>query len=59
MNDPKEPEASFQGQWVYTQVPDGGWNWAVGFSFSFTEVFNYSTIKSFGVFFNNLMNNFV
>ncbi|XP_014703151.2 monocarboxylate transporter 7 [Equus asinus] len=43
---------------VYTQVPDGGWGWVVAVSFFFVEVFTYGIIKSFGVFFNDLMNSF-
>lgn len=43
---------------VYTQVPDGGWGWAVAVSFFFVEVFTYGVIKSFGVFFNDLMDSF-
>ncbi|CAH2291968.1 monocarboxylate transporter 7 [Pelobates cultripes] len=40
---------------VYTKVPDGGWGWAVAVAFFFVEVFTYGVIKSFGVFFNELM----
>ncbi|KAM9208513.1 monocarboxylate transporter 7 [Dugong dugon] len=43
---------------VYTQVPDGGWGWAVAVSFFFVEVFTYGIIKSFGVFFNDLIDSF-
>ncbi|XP_069916503.1 monocarboxylate transporter 7 isoform X1 [Oryctolagus cuniculus] len=43
---------------VYTQVPDGGWGWVVAVSFFFIEVFTYGIIKSFGVFFNDLMDSF-
>ncbi|XP_037350696.1 monocarboxylate transporter 7 isoform X1 [Talpa occidentalis] len=43
---------------VYTQVPDGGWGWAVAVSFFFVEIFTYGIIKSFGVFFNDLMDSF-
>lgn len=43
---------------MYTQVPDGGWGWAVAASFFFVEVFTYGVIKSFGVFFNDLMDSF-
>ncbi|KAM6163982.1 monocarboxylate transporter 7 [Rhynchocyon petersi] len=43
---------------VYTQVPDGGWGWAVAVSFFLVEVFTYGIIKSFGVFFNDLMDSF-
>ncbi|XP_012380985.2 LOW QUALITY PROTEIN: monocarboxylate transporter 7 [Dasypus novemcinctus] len=43
---------------VYTQVPDGGWGWAVAVSFFFISVFTYGIIKSFGVFFTDLMDSF-
>ncbi|KAM9748775.1 monocarboxylate transporter 7 isoform 2-T3 [Dama dama] len=43
---------------VYTQVPDGGWGWVVAVSFFFVEVFTYGIIKSFGVFFSDLMDSF-
>ena len=42
----------------YTQVPDGGWGWAIAVAFFFVEVFTYVIIKSFGVFFNDLMDSF-
>ncbi|PIO13649.1 hypothetical protein AB205_0019920, partial [Aquarana catesbeiana] len=40
---------------VYTEVPDGGWGWVVAVAFFFVEVFTYGVIKSFGVFFKDLM----
>ncbi|XP_072270110.1 monocarboxylate transporter 7 [Pyxicephalus adspersus] len=40
---------------VYTKVPDGGWGWAIAAAFFFVEVFTYGVIKSFGVFFRDLM----
>lgn len=43
---------------VYTQVPDGGWGWAIAVSFFFVEIFTYGIIKSFGVFFTDLMSSF-
>ncbi|XP_054987029.1 monocarboxylate transporter 7 [Sorex araneus] len=43
---------------VYTQVPDGGWGWVVAVSFFFIEIFTYGIIKSFGIFFNDLMTSF-
>ncbi|XP_006833668.1 PREDICTED: monocarboxylate transporter 7 [Chrysochloris asiatica] len=43
---------------VYTQVPDGGWGWVVAVAFFFIEVFTYGIIKTFGVFFNDLMDSF-
>ncbi|XP_071987870.1 monocarboxylate transporter 7 [Engystomops pustulosus] len=40
---------------VYTKVPDGGWGWVVALAFFFVEVFTYGVLKSFGVFFKDLM----
>lgn len=43
---------------VYTKVPDGGWGWTVAFAFFIVEALTYGIIKSFGVFFNDLMESF-
>uniref|UniRef100_H9G5W1 Monocarboxylate transporter 7 n=2 Tax=Anolis carolinensis TaxID=28377 RepID=H9G5W1_ANOCA len=43
---------------VYTKVPDGGWGWVVAFAFFFVEALTYGIIKSFGVFFTDLMESF-
>ncbi|XP_074871077.1 monocarboxylate transporter 7 [Carettochelys insculpta] len=43
---------------VYTKVPDGGWGWTVAFAFFVVEALTYGIIKSFGVFFNDLMESF-
>ncbi|OXB64816.1 hypothetical protein ASZ78_006554 [Callipepla squamata] len=43
---------------VYTKVPDGGWGWAIAVAFFFVEALTYGVIKSFGVFFNDLMESF-
>uniref|UniRef100_A0A8D0BRX9 Monocarboxylate transporter 7 n=1 Tax=Salvator merianae TaxID=96440 RepID=A0A8D0BRX9_SALMN len=43
---------------VYTKVPDGGWGWIVAFAFFFVEALTYGIIKSFGVFFTDLMESF-
>ncbi|NWX98619.1 MOT7 protein, partial [Nothoprocta ornata] len=43
---------------VYTKVPDGGWGWTVALAFFFVEALTYGIIKSFGVFFNDLMESF-
>ncbi|KAL7989602.1 hypothetical protein Chor_012268, partial [Crotalus horridus] len=40
---------------VYTKVPDGGWGWIVAFAFFFVEALTYGIIKSFGVFFTDLV----
>ncbi|XP_072339603.1 monocarboxylate transporter 7-like isoform X1 [Scyliorhinus torazame] len=43
---------------VYTKTPDGGWGWIIAIAFFFVEVLTYGIIKSFGVFFNDLMTYF-
>ncbi|XP_042305651.1 monocarboxylate transporter 7 isoform X1 [Sceloporus undulatus] len=43
---------------VYTKVPDGGWGWVVAFAFFFVEALTYGIIKSFGVFFTDLVQSF-
>ncbi|KAF7238184.1 Monocarboxylate transporter 7 [Varanus komodoensis] len=43
---------------VYTKVPDGGWGWIVAFAFFFVEALTYGIIKSFGVFFTDLVQSF-
>ncbi|XP_069786167.1 monocarboxylate transporter 7-like isoform X2 [Narcine bancroftii] len=40
---------------VYTKTPDGGWGWITAIAFFFTEVLTYGIIKSFGVFFYDIM----
>ncbi|XP_028674972.1 solute carrier family 16 member 6b [Erpetoichthys calabaricus] len=44
-----------RGPNVYTEEPDGGWGWVVAVAFFFVEVFTYGIIKSFGIFFEDLM----
>ncbi|XP_056143930.1 solute carrier family 16 member 6b [Lampris incognitus] len=46
------------GPCVYPEVPDGGWGWAVAVAFFFVEVCTYGTIKSLGVFLEDLMEEF-
>uniref|UniRef100_A0A3Q0QY25 Solute carrier family 16 member 6a n=1 Tax=Amphilophus citrinellus TaxID=61819 RepID=A0A3Q0QY25_AMPCI len=43
---------------VYSEVPDGGWGWVVAVAFFFVEVFTYGTIKSFGIFLQDLVEEF-
>lgn len=43
---------------VYTQAPDGGWGWVVAAAFFFVEVFSYGIIKIFGIFLQDLTNQF-
>ncbi|XP_019726092.1 monocarboxylate transporter 7-like isoform X2 [Hippocampus comes] len=48
----------FLGPNVYTEPPDGGWGWVVAVAFFLVEVFTYGTIKSFGIFLQELMKEF-
>ncbi|XP_020499885.1 solute carrier family 16 member 6b [Labrus bergylta] len=43
---------------VYPEVPDGGWGWAVAVAFFLVEVCTYGTLKSLGVFLQDLMEEF-
>lgn len=43
---------------VYPEVPDGGWGWAVAAAFFVVEVCTYGTIKSLGVFLQDLMDEY-
>nr|XP_056713934.1 monocarboxylate transporter 7 [Euleptes europaea] len=43
---------------IYAKVPDGGWGWIVAFAFFFIEALTYGIIKSFGVFFTDLVESF-
>ncbi|XP_056153544.1 monocarboxylate transporter 7-like [Lampris incognitus] len=49
---------SLLGPNVYPEVPDGGWGWLVAVAFFLVEVFTYGTIKSFGIFLQDLMEEF-
>nr|XP_057917226.1 monocarboxylate transporter 7-like [Doryrhamphus excisus] len=49
---------NFLGPLVYTEAPDGGWGWVVAVAFFLVEVFTYGTIKSFGIFLQDLMEEF-
>lgn len=48
----------FLGPNVYPEAPDGGWGYVVAFAFFIVEVFTYGTIKSFGIFLQDLMEEF-
>ncbi|XP_067433288.1 monocarboxylate transporter 7-like [Thunnus thynnus] len=48
----------FLGPNVYPEAPDGGWGWVVAIAFFLVEVFTYGTIKSFGIFLQDLMGEF-
>ncbi|XP_042363764.1 monocarboxylate transporter 7-like [Plectropomus leopardus] len=48
----------FLGPNVYPEAPDGGWGWVVAIAFFLVEVFTYGTIKSFGIFLQDLMAEF-
>ncbi|KAK7919802.1 hypothetical protein WMY93_011086 [Mugilogobius chulae] len=43
---------------VYPAAPDGGWGWVVALAFFVVEIFTYGTIKSFGIFLQDLMEEF-
>ncbi|KAM7372531.1 hypothetical protein PAMP_009692 [Pampus punctatissimus] len=43
---------------VYTEVPEGDWGWAVAVAFFVVEICTYGTLKSLGVFLQDLMNEF-
>ncbi|KAK9535867.1 hypothetical protein VZT92_008221 [Zoarces viviparus] len=43
---------------VYPGVPEGGWGWAVAAAFFWVEVCTYGTLKSLGVFLQDLMEEF-
>ncbi|KAK5855618.1 hypothetical protein PBY51_007281 [Eleginops maclovinus] len=43
---------------VYSEVPDGGWGWAVALAFFLVEVCTYGALKSLGVFLQDLMKEF-
>ncbi|XP_037332902.2 solute carrier family 16 member 6b isoform X2 [Pungitius pungitius] len=43
---------------VYPEVPEGGWGWAVAVAFFLVEVCTYGTLKSQGVFLQDLMEEF-
>ncbi|XP_069547494.1 monocarboxylate transporter 7-like isoform X1 [Brachyistius frenatus] len=48
----------FLGPNVYPEAPDGGWGWVVAVAFFLVEVFTYGNIKSFGIFLQDLMEEF-
>ncbi|XP_023285039.1 monocarboxylate transporter 7-like isoform X1 [Seriola lalandi dorsalis] len=48
----------FLGPNVYPEAPDGGWGWVVAVAFFLVEVFTYGTIKIFGIFLQDLMEEF-
>ncbi|XP_041671499.1 monocarboxylate transporter 7-like [Cheilinus undulatus] len=48
----------FLGPNVYPEAPDGGWGWVVAVAFFLVEVCTYGIIKSFGIFLQDLMEEF-
>ncbi|XP_031699163.1 monocarboxylate transporter 7-like [Anarrhichthys ocellatus] len=48
----------FLGPNVYPEAPDGGWGWAVAVAFFVVEAFTYGIIKIFGIFLQDLMEEF-
>ncbi|XP_077415177.1 solute carrier family 16 member 6b isoform X2 [Vanacampus margaritifer] len=43
---------------VYSEVPEGGWGWAVAVAFFMVELCTYGTLKSLGIFLQDLMKEF-
>ncbi|XP_051905633.1 solute carrier family 16 member 6b [Hippocampus zosterae] len=43
---------------VYTEVPEGGWGWAVAATFFIVEICTYGALKSLGIFLQDLMEEF-
>ncbi|KAL6095252.1 slc16a6 [Pungitius sinensis] len=43
---------------VYPEAPDGGWGWVVAAAFFLVEALTYGTIKIFGIFLQDLMEQF-
>ncbi|XP_068439183.1 monocarboxylate transporter 7-like [Clinocottus analis] len=48
----------FLGPNVYPEAPDGGWGWVVAVAFFMVGAFTYGTIKIFGIFLQDLMDEF-
>jgi len=48
----------FLGPNVYPEAPDGGWGWMVAIAFFVVEAFTYGTIKIFGIFLQDIMEEF-
>lgn len=46
------------GPKVYSEVPEGGWGWLVALAFFVVELCTYGTLKSLGVFLQDLMQEF-
>ncbi|KAF7204769.1 monocarboxylate transporter 7 isoform X3 [Nothobranchius furzeri] len=46
------------GPCAYSEAPDGGWGWVVAAAFFIVEVFTYGFIKSFGIFLEDVMDEF-
>jgi len=56
MRMPKVPRCL--GPKVYTEVPEGGWGWAVALAFFLVEVNTYGVLKTLGIFLQDLMEEF-
>jgi len=48
----------FLGPNVYPQAPDGGWGWVVAVAFFVVGAFTYGNIKIFGIYLQDLMDEF-
>ncbi|XP_072311682.1 monocarboxylate transporter 7-like [Eucyclogobius newberryi] len=54
----KMSSVRFLGPNVYPAAPDGGWGWVVAVAFFVVEAFTYGTIKIFGIFLLDLIEEF-
>ncbi|MEQ2203139.1 hypothetical protein XENOCAPTIV_025334, partial [Xenoophorus captivus] len=48
----------FLGANLYSEAPDGGWGWVISVAFFLVETFTYGIIKSFGIFLQDMMEEF-
>ncbi|XP_015255269.1 PREDICTED: monocarboxylate transporter 7 [Cyprinodon variegatus] len=48
----------FLGALVYSEAPDGGWGWVISVAFFIVETFTYGIIKSFGIFLQDMKEEF-
>lgn len=52
------PITRFLGALVYSEAPDGGWGWVISVAFFIVETFTYGIIKSFGIFLQDMKEEF-
>ncbi|KAM4715653.1 solute carrier family 16 member 6a isoform 2-T3 [Anableps anableps] len=48
----------FLGAKQYSEAPDGGWGWVIAVAFFLVEIFTYGIIKTFGIFLQDMMEEF-